>query len=364
MAATATLERPAQGRGAGSKGPARPMVPFVRAAHHHTEGPFFQTTVTPAAATQVIGPFDVPAYGFLRNVWVTVSGSWGALGGGALTGDYPWNIFQNVSLTDPNGNNLFYPLNGYQWYLANLFGGYVFTTDPAAQPGYTATIAAPSFALRIPVEITPWDAFGSLANQNAASAYKVNLTVNTLAALVTGGAPTAPAIVIRGYLEAWSAPAATDLLGNSQETLPPGLGTTQFWSPYVPVVAAGQQTIRFTKVGNLIRGFVLVFRTAAGARSAAVPPDPIRVVWDSADLFNEPLTYRANVAYEQVGVAPPVGVYPYLFTDDQDGHAGFENRHLWLPTVQSTRLEVQGTFGAAGTMEILTNDVAVTPAGR
>lgn len=359
------LEAPPQGRADSRQSDQqRPLVPFVRAAHHHTEGPFFQTTVTPGTNAQVLGPFDVPAYGFVRNIWILVSGSGGALGGGALNADYPWNIFSNISLTDPNSNNLFYPQTGYQAYLANLTGGYVFSTDPAAAPGYVGDIVTPQFAIRIPVEITPWDAFGSLANQNAASAYKVNLTVNTLANLVTGGSPTGPACVISGYLEAWSAPAAMDLLQNPQQTLPPGLGTTQFWSPYVPVVAAGQQTIRLTKVGNLIRNLVLVFRTTAGVRSNTVPPDPIRIVWDSADLFNEALAYRRKVAYEQVGVAMPTGVLLYSFTDDQDGHAGFENRNLWLPTVQATRLEVQGSFGAAGTMEILTNDVAVTPAGR
>lgn len=363
-----TLERPATGRTQGGSAPARPMVPFVRAAHKHTEGPFFQTTVTPGTTSQALGPFQVPAYGFLRAVWIVFSGSGGVLAGGgnALNADYPWNIVSEIALTDPNGNNIMYPLGGYQWYLANLVGGYVWSSDPAAAPDYVGTLVAPQFALRVPVEITPWDAFGSLANQNATSPYQVRLTINTLANLATsgGGANTAPAIVISGYLEAWSAPADKDLLGNSQETLPPGLGTTQFWSPYVPVVAAGQQQIRLTKVGNLIRNIVFVTRNGAGARVNTIMPDPTRVVWDAADIFNEPLTYRRKKFYEQYNIQPPTGVYTYCFTDDQDGHAGYENRHLWLPTVQSTRLEVQGVFGLAGTLEILTNDVAVTPAGR
>lgn len=361
MAGT-TLAAPAGGKTKGQQ-KARPVVPFVRAAHKHTEGPFFQTTVTPAANAQAIGPFDVPAYGFLRAVWIVVTATTGALGGGAVTADFPFNVFSNIGLRDPNGNNLQYPMTGYQLMLENLLGGYVWSMDPAAAPDYTAAVN-PQFALRIPVEITPWDAFGSLGNQNASSAYKVDLTVNTLANLITGGAPTAPALTIRGYLEAWSAPAAVDLLNQPQETKPPGLGTTQFWSPYVPVVAAGQQTIRLTKVGNLIRNLILVTRDNTGARVNTMLPDPIRIVWDAADLFNEPVTYRRKKMYEQTNITPPTGVYAYLFTDDQDGHAGFENRHLWLPTVQSTRLEVQGVFGGAGTLEILTNDVAVTPAGR
>jgi len=364
VAATATLERPAKGRSPGSA-PARPRVPFVRAAHRHNEGSFFDVTVTPAAATQAIGPFDVPSYGFARYVVIDVLGAGGALGGGAVTADYPWNIIQSVELTDPNGAYINFPVDGYSLMLENLYGGYVWSTDPAAAPGYVNTIVAPSFSLRIPIEITPWDGFGSLANQNAASAYKVRLTVNTLAALVAGGAPTAPAIRFRGYLEAWSAPAQFDLLNQPQETQPPALGTTQFWSRFQPVTVLGQNTIRLTRVGNLLRNVIIVARAVGGARAANVFPDPITLQWDSAALYNQELqAYRARRSFEVSNVAPPVGVFVYSFTDDQDGHIGFENRHLWLPTVQATRLEFTGVTGAAGSWDVLTNDVAVTPAGR
>jgi len=53
----------------------------------------------------------------------------------------------------------------------------------------------------------------------------------------------------------------------------------------------------------------------------------------------------------------PAGVFPYQFSHDVLGHAGDGTPELWLPTVQSSRLELQGTF-AAGDLEILTNDVA------
>jgi hypothetical protein len=36
-----------------------------------------------------------------------------------------------------------------------------------------------------------------------------------------------------------------------------------------------------------------------------------------------------------------------------------ENRDLWLPTLGSTRLELQGSFGGAGVLTVLTNDVAI-----
>lgn len=364
MAATATLERKPSAKGGGTA-PAKPKVPFVRASHRHVEGAFFDVSQLVGAASVQLGPYDVPSYGFLRYIVLLVTCTGGALGGGAVTADFPFNILQEISLTDPNGSNVVYPFTGYQLYLANKYGAYVWSSDPTAAPDYDATIVTTQFMLRIPVEITPWDGFGALANQNAASAYKVRLTVSPLATIATGGAPVAPTVRVRGYLEAWSAPAQFDLLQQPQETQPPALGTTQFWSPYMPVVAAGQQQIRLSRVGNLIRNLILVMRTAAGARSNAVGPDPISVNWDSAALINsEPVTFRRKRMYEQSNAQPETGVIVYSFTDDQDGHNGFENRHLWLPTVQATRLEIVGVFQAAGVMEVLTNDVAVTPLGR
>jgi hypothetical protein len=53
------------------------------------------------------------------------------------------------------------------------------------------------------------------------------------------------------------------------------------------------------------------------------------------------------------------GVRVIDFTHEFDGTYGYENRDLWLPTLGSTRLELQGNFPNAGTLEVLTNDVAI-----
>jgi hypothetical protein len=53
------------------------------------------------------------------------------------------------------------------------------------------------------------------------------------------------------------------------------------------------------------------------------------------------------------------GVFVYDFMHEFDGLLGREMRDLWLPTLGSSRLEIQGTFGNAGSLRVLTNDVAV-----
>lgn len=341
-----------------------PPVPFIRAAYAHTENAI-DVTFTPGVATVDLGPFDVPAYGFARAIWLFIEGTGGALNGDALAADAPFNVLSSVGLSDTAGAPIVYPLTGYQLYLANLFGAYRGYHDPISEPDYNGTINM-NYAVRIPIEITPWDGFGSLANQSAQNPFRVSIRGAALTDIAIGGAAAAPSVRIRGVLEAHSIPAATDLVGQAQEIAPPGHGAIQYWSVAQPTVSAAFQSINLPRVGNLIRNLILVHRLAAGARDEAMIPDSLTLRWDSRDLVTNKL--REHVRrdmYAANGLATiPAGVLAFQFTDDQDGTAGYENRHKWLATVQATRLDYEGVFDAAGTLEIITNDIAVTPAGR
>lgn len=355
------------GRGAPRKGEGAPrqmpLIPFPRAAHRIIEGPFFDETRTPGAASVQLGPFEVPARGYLRHINLQIEGSGGTLGAGVLHEDYPFRWIDTITLQDVNGRPIVQlgPNNGgYHLYLANLFGGYAFESDPAAAPDYVGTINC-VYNLRIPVEITSRDGFGSIANQSAAAAFKVYITLangtGTTGAFTT--APTTPPnIRIRGWLEGWSQPTPQDQFGNPQMTEPPAHGTTQYLSEQVYDVVSGQNTVRLTRMGNLIRNWIMVLRTAAGARSTANYPDPLRVSWDSRELLNESRQMRRANMFEIVGRTPPTGAFLYPFTDDAEGHVGNEDRTLYLPTVQPSRVELNGSFGAAGSLTIITNDIA------
>jgi hypothetical protein len=311
-----------------------------------------------------LGPFDVPAYGYIRAIWLLVTGTGGALGGGALAADFPFNVIQEASLVDTNGYPLTFPLTGYQLYLANIFGAYRGFNDVTVHPDFVGNAINMAFAVRLPVEITSWDTFGSLANQNPTSPFRVRLSGATLASIVVGGAPTAPAVRIRGYLEAWSPVGPTDMLNQAQQQAPPGHGATQYWSVTTPLVSAGVNQVRLTRVGNLIRTLIFVHRTAAGARDAAVEPDEFSLTWDQRQvLVNRPNFLHRAAIRDAYGFSPPTGVLVLPFHDDQDGQGGNENRHLWLATNTATRLDYVGTFGA-GQVEVITNDVAITQAGR
>lgn len=342
------------------------VVPFIAAAHEHTEIGV-DVSLTPGANSQLIGPFDIPAYGFLRHFTILSTASGGTLGAGVFHPDAPFNAYSELVIYDVNGAPLYGPMTGYMTFLANLYGGYAFDSDPRNDPDYGATIGW-NFMLRLPVEISHHDGLGSLGNENAAASYKFRATLNVLTA-ATGiftTAPTTPAVVrTRAYLEAWSQPAATDPLGRAQETVPPRHGTTQFWSYTQRQLSTGAQTIPISRVGNLIRTMIFVVRdnTANANRQAiANMPDPVKLRWDARELTNESVFLRRKLQEEGLvtsGVLP-AGVLVYSFDRQALGHVGDGSPALWLPTVQSSRLEfVSDNFPAAGNLDILMNDIAI-----
>lgn len=344
-------------------------VPFTAAAHEHVE-PIFDVTVTPGAAAVNIPPIDIPSYGYGRNVLLEVTSSVnGALGGGALSADFPFNIFQSISLTDVNGAPIFGPLDGYAAFQANVVGGYAAKPDPRLSPWYQGSIVGTAFPLRVPWEISHHDGLGAVANQNSAAAYRLNLTTNPLTTLVTGGAPTAPTLRIRGFLEAWSLPNPVDLVGRPQAQSPPAHGTMQFWSFMQRDVGSGAITVPLQRMGNLIRNVVVIARTAAGVRSDTVFPNPARLTWDARTLLEESQNARIQAMFERIPqlVTRDAGVFAYTFNHSSNNAVGDDQPSLWLPTVQSSRIELQGNNTAAGSLQIITNDIApgeVTPSER
>lgn len=349
---------------AGKAAVARKVIPFTRAAHKHVE-PMFQVMAgIVGAASQQFGPYSVPAYGYLRAIWLYLTCAGGVIGPGVLAGDGPWTILQDIRLSDVNGAPIFGPgIDGYDLYLIDRYGGYRHDDIPDGFPDATLTGVNPAFALRVPVEIDHSDGYGALANQNAAQAYQLSFTIATEAQVFSTAPTTDPTPTIYGAAEMWSQPAETDSAGNPQQLSPPGHGTTQFWSKYVKGVNAGANTILLPRVGNLLRNVILAFYndSAPSVRITSEIADPMQLVWDSRILLNERRAYRRDkmkTDFGQYGYTIPEGVLAYDF-DEDGGGPGDEHRNLWLPTVQATRLEFVGAFtGTGGTLRILTNDVA------
>lgn len=370
MPAPAATAPPASRSPQGQNG--KNVVPFVRATKKHRE-PFFDQT---NALGTALSPINVPAYGFLRGLWVRVDGVAGTGAAGvAPPADSPFNVFQFFGLFDVNGAPLIGPFGtSYREFSIGKYGAYHRYFD-GRQNDFLAPTTGNNGAFRlwfyVPVELVRRNALGSLANLNAAATYKLQLTINTSAALYGAGTfTTAPTIRVRCWIDAWAQPPATDLLGNMTAQVPNAHGTTQFWSEQVYPIGAGQQTIRLVRVGLYIRMLILTLIGAAGARDTTDTdwPDPIQLFLDGFELTNISQNFFWNEMYSLYNITPnsteaanarDAGVYVFQFVDDDSAVLGNEERNRYLPTLQSSRLEVRGSFAGATTgLSVLTNDVA------
>jgi hypothetical protein len=356
-------------------------VPFIRASSEHGEPTGIDVSRQLTGAVQDLGVFPIPAYGFLRNLTILVTATGGASGAAtAVAEDAPFNVLQNIAITEPNGAQIHFFNSGYDAYLAMKWGGYGRWQDPKGSPVYSAPVVGAggsgnfSFLLKINVEINGRSGLGSLPNQNAAASFLFRCQLaGSGTVYTTAPSTTLPTVRVRVYQNAWDQPNPTDGT-NANQIAPPAVNTTQFWSTQIYQVNAGANTIRLTRVGNYIRNLVFVYRAATRAAGQANWPNPMTLLLDARPLEITELNNLSQQMYERTdygqaigGTVPAYdsanaldnGVFVRDFTHEFNGMSGYENNDLWLPTLASTRLELQGSFGAAGTLTVLTNDVAI-----
>lgn len=331
---------------------------FVASAHEHRE-PILNQATQLGAAPIASNPSNIPipAYGFLAHVVMLVTWTGGVAG--TLAADAPWNLFQSISIQDVNGAYLYNPTDGFSLLMANVYGGYQFSQDPRQVATFSATATAGAFIIRIPVQVTRHNAYGALANQNAAAPYQLSYTLNPSTTVFSAAPTTQPTFTISSYLESWSQPNARSLKGQPQAQLPPLHGSTQQWSVYTKAIAAGNNVTQLPRVGNTIRTIIVIARDGTGVRNDAVFPTPFSLNLDSRVLTNELSALRRGIVLAGLegNQAADAGVYVFPFNDSTMGHIGDETSDLWLPTTQATRLELVGNSVTAGNLEILTNDI-------
>lgn len=395
---TAATQSP--GASAQRGGGPRPSVPFIRASARHIEAPFYDTNVLIGAGQTDLGVIEIPAYGYVRNIILYVTTATAGTGTSAVfSEDGPFNVLQNIQFNEPNGAQIAQFGDGYELFLANKYGGYQgpgLSNDPRANPVFNTVAASGtmSFMLRIPVEMDIRSGLGALPNQAANATFRLRLSV-AAAATVFATAPgtTNPTIRIRAMVETWDQPEVASG-GVVNQTVPPAMNTTQFWSRQVyNLGSGGSQTVRLTRVGNYLRNIIFILRSGAGQtqRSSAqalwaanggqvtffLDSRPTEVIND--DVWRARMWERSGgagggIATSALSVTTTPtpnpfdspygqdnGVRVLDFASEFDGNYGRENRDLWQPTLGSTRFEIQSIFGSLtnGQLTVLTNDVAI-----
>lgn len=350
------------------------VVPFRRATKEHTELVVgYNQTLSAALQNPPNGVVQVPAYGYVRGLYIKLTAT-GGVGASVFSEDGPENALANLMVTEPNGAPLYQLSSGFNAKMARKYGGYFGFNDPEASR-FVANTANGNFTILyyIPFELNERDGLGSLPNQNAAAQFLVRYQLANLATIYTTPPGTPPAVAVEMWADEYDQPAATsDNAANA--TTPPSMNTTQFYSEQQYAVVSGQNRIRLTRVGNYMRNLIFIFRTtAAGTRAAGdtawptvteIDIDARPLTFLDKDIWREKMYQRfgyganAAIALDAVG-GQDAGVFALDFMHEFDGRAGHENRDGWLKTYGSTRLELVGNFTAAGTLTVITNDVAI-----
>lgn len=349
--------------------PVAPQIPFIAAAHEHVETAPQIVSKRVATNPAETFEFNIPSYGYIRHIWLDLEGTKGKAAGGAeASEDSPFNMIESITLLDTNGAPIYGPVSGWNMFLSNLYGGYVYKQDPRNSGTFKNTNSSGEsrVQMRIPVEISHHDGTGCIGNQNASAPYRVRITLNSNATFYKKEVeePTKQEWIVRIALEAWSLPNAVDALGRPQAQLPPNYGTVQYWSERNQSgLSAGNQTVQVLRVGNLIRNIIFCVRETGptGKRKDSLFPEFPIINWDARQLNNETVAYRENRSIEPLETpeARPTGVFAYTFNRTNQDRAGDDKPWLWLPTVEATRLELFGTFGAGiANCNILLNDIA------
>jgi hypothetical protein len=348
-------------------------ISFVRASDEHLEPGGVDVSRLIVAGSTDAGTFDLPAYGFLSHLYLLVEGTGGAGTGAVLTEDGPYNVLQNIALTEPNGSFIVQFTSGWQLAMAQKYGGYLhpIAADPKRSPAWSTVTAAGnfSFLLRVPVSVSGRDAVGSLANQDSAGQFKFRFTYAPSATLFsTPPSTTLPTVRVRAWTAAWDQPEPTSA-GVPNVVEPPAAGTTSFWSVQSGItVNSGENNLDIKRKGNYVRTWILVLRgSGSRATGEGLWPQETRFMRDAfpARYYNN-LVWQ-HMMFERSGYtgtkdtagALDNGIRVHDYIHEFDGLYGREFRDLWQPTRSSTRVEFAGSFGGAATLDVLTNDIAI-----
>jgi hypothetical protein len=358
-----------------SDGP-KMLVPFLRATDENIQpGQLDFTSQVLSANTQDTGITNNPAYGYIDYLYLHVQATGGAAGlnNAVAVEDGPFSILRNIVLSEPSGAFIVQLNDGWQAYLVQKYGGNLHprASDPRADPNYSAVASSGnfSFVLRIPVGISVRDGVGALANQDTAGQFKLRLQIGATTHVYSTAPDTKPTVRVRAWLGSYDQPeASAGGLANAIE--PPAHGTTSFWSVQSGItINGGQQTIELKRKGNYLRQIIFVLRRSGTSRANGESdwPSETRFMRDAfparylqENIWKSVMFHRTgfdNTAEAKNGLDNGVRFIDYMH--EFDGLLGRENRDLWQPTRGSTRLEIDGSFDNAGTMDIITNDVAI-----
>ncbi len=366
------------------------LKPFKVGAQVVDDEPY-DVTVTLSASTVNLTPqYEIPSTGFLNSVYILVENTvtsstataTGTAGVGVFTQDGPFNAIDSIIFTDTNNAEILGPITGWDLAMIDKWGGYCFQDDPrfdtdtfTSTTNATASSSAAgsfSFMLRIPIELVPRDALGSLPNKSSSTPFKVKTTMAAIATIYNASTTVGGSCRVRMVPESYWEPTATDGSGNPVADQPPGVNTTQYWNKTDYTVNVGSASVPLTNstgfpVRNL--GFVLRDSNLSRLQGESDFPDPFKLQLQSnviVDRLKKFWKRQLSEAYRYAAAGDLVGqkdngLYWLPYNQDFGAKPGWETRRSYLRTTDGMRLQAKGTITGTGThtLTVFTNYIGL-----
>lgn len=322
---------------------------------------------------------QVPASGWVRgfSLFFTQTVTF-ASGGTLVTGDSPWNLINNVTVTDATGQPIIQPISGFGLYLKNKYSGRSESVNfqnpgdnPMMSPEYafatSTTLGGATFRLDLDFEVDSKTGYGCIPNLDSNASLQIKVDYNAYTQIATGTTPSDATLSMRVTQRYW-APVGSSVGGAPVDNAPPGAGDyleTRYETQTVS--ASAENLITLTNRGGLIKSIILVSR-AAGVRTAPTAGANLGILLDNQPIYEGvPIEefrdetrrmfgyFGADLTTTYAPLTP--GVMPGLdrgvVAINFGGMSG--GRDSWLNTRAGSLLQLKFTPGAsATTVEVYT----------
>lgn len=365
------------GKAAPGNAPAPRPYPFPVGMYDNEAQDGGTMTLLQTAAPQQFPIYNITPTGWIRGVWFDFSMAVLANAGNVVSysGDNPVSGVQKVTLRDLGQQAIIGPMGGYDWLTMNKFGAYQNIADPRADLTYNvvagsgATAGSHAYSLFMPFEFVQRDALG-VAENKSKPGWTIELWLNSQAATYNQVPSVMGTMTIAAFPVSYSTPVSATPMGRSFGGTPPLPGTLQYWRTENGAMPASSSNYDLVNgIGFPIRNLVYKYLdTASGTRVGgdAAFPSPVTLQYGQIIMFSKTAKRWisemgrpfALVNAPDTALGREYGVYVWARTIDFDMQPGAEMRQRYLNTQTNTLVRLTGTFGAAGSLNVLTNWIA------
>lgn len=358
-------EAPAKkGNGKAQVVAARPFVTGTRTL----ESEVYTQTVTQTTGTQTLTPYEFQVDGYLSGALIRVTAT--AAGNSAdvaFEADGPFSVLQSIAFEDISGKQVLGPLTGWQLYVLNRFGGFVYNADAKANTTYTVTTGTGAtggsyrFVLRLPIQVRRRDGMGSLPNRNASATFKLKITLNTITSVYSTDPTAAPSINVQVEQHGWATSDNRDYKGSAVAPTPNGVGSLMYTDVETIQLSAGAFNQRLGTFGGLLRILAFELRDSNSSRSQGESdwPTLFEIEIDKVKCYSRSTVTWDHLMSEDYGLSNTAesttatntklnGVKVIHWLDDFGLQPGAENSFRYQPVTPSTAVQLIGTIGGSG----------------